>query len=742
MVQRGGAGSAPRRGEGLPEPARERWQPLRVGIVALWEYDDAEFWFADGRLVLRGGNGAGKTKILELTTLMLLRGEISASVLDPFGSQHRTMRYNLLPTGDGDDPRPMTDAGLGYAWVEFGRRTASGEAQFLVCGMGASARRGTGSSGVTTWHFVTGQRPGKDLDLVAAGTTLSRKELVGLEGVEVLPSAAAYRARLAHDLFELPPESYDNLTELLKQLRKPKLGERLNPASLAETLRDALPPLAAQEVTQLAEGWDRLERLRRAVEQTEEAAGAVARFVSRGWRPWVRQVLRRRADASASATTTLDRTTRDRTAAEASLTAAAEAVDAAQGELAQARLRERDSGTELRELLDSQAYQDAVAAAGRVESLRADLAGRQDQRDAADRRAERAASALHAARTAVEAARAQVAAAEAEAERRAGDLARAAEPAGLVVSAERHLPGRDVGALAADHQVRTERFGRLRRLHEEHATRDRAANSSGEALQQAETARTRARDDEVDAADGVGTAAGDLELRLRDWAAEAIVAAPPPELLQEWCALVPGLTVVDPDDGSVRPGPSVVDTARQHVSAARDRVADRLAQARSVRPPLTERLAELDAALADVLAGVQCEPAGPASWRRRERPARRRARCAAVAAGEPGRRRRWAARPARGGARGVRPARCMGDPGRHARSRRSAWSPTCSHSRGPAGRPRRACSRSWIRTLSGGVPVEVVRRLLAGVGWSPARADADATRGTVSPRTAAGGSAD
>ena len=195
-------------GGGLPEPARERWQPLRVGIVALWEYDDAEFWFADGRLVLRGGNGAGKTKILELTTLMLLRGEISASVLDPFGSQHRTMRYNLLPTGDGDDPRPMTDAGLGYAWVEFGRRTASGEAQFLVCGMGASARRGTGSSGVTTWHFVTGQRPGKDLDLVAAGTTLSRKELVGLEGVEVLPSAAAYRARLAHDLFELPPESY------------------------------------------------------------------------------------------------------------------------------------------------------------------------------------------------------------------------------------------------------------------------------------------------------------------------------------------------------------------------------------------------------------------------------------------------------------------------------------------------------------------------------------------------------
>src|SRR5262249_34632152 len=152
---------------GLPEPGRPRWQPLRVGIVNLWEYDTAEFWFADGRLVLRGGNGAGKTKVLELTTLMLLRGEITPSVLDPFGSQHRTMRFNLLPTGEGDDPREPADSGLGYAWVEFGRREESGEVRFFTCGMGAATRRGTGTAGVTTWHFVTALRPGKDFSLIA-----------------------------------------------------------------------------------------------------------------------------------------------------------------------------------------------------------------------------------------------------------------------------------------------------------------------------------------------------------------------------------------------------------------------------------------------------------------------------------------------------------------------------------------------------------------------------------------------
>jgi hypothetical protein len=132
---------------------------------------------------------------------------------------------------------------------------------------------------VSTWHFVTALRPGKDFALLAGGRAVEQKELKRVDGVSVLGSAAAYRARLAAELFGLSGESYDNLTELLKQLRKPKLGERLNPASLAETLRAALPPLAGHEVTQLAEGWERLEQLRRAVEQTGEAAAAVAQFV-------------------------------------------------------------------------------------------------------------------------------------------------------------------------------------------------------------------------------------------------------------------------------------------------------------------------------------------------------------------------------------------------------------------------------------------------------------------------------
>ena len=44
----------------LPEPQRERWQPLRLGLVELFHYDSEEFWFRDGHLLLRGNNGTGK----------------------------------------------------------------------------------------------------------------------------------------------------------------------------------------------------------------------------------------------------------------------------------------------------------------------------------------------------------------------------------------------------------------------------------------------------------------------------------------------------------------------------------------------------------------------------------------------------------------------------------------------------------------------------------------------------------
>jgi hypothetical protein len=51
----------------LPIPVRDRWQPLRFGLVEMFQYDSEEFWFRDGHLLLRGNNGTGKSKVLSLT---------------------------------------------------------------------------------------------------------------------------------------------------------------------------------------------------------------------------------------------------------------------------------------------------------------------------------------------------------------------------------------------------------------------------------------------------------------------------------------------------------------------------------------------------------------------------------------------------------------------------------------------------------------------------------------------------
>lgn len=605
---------------GLPEPQRGRWQPLRVGIVALWEYDYAEFWFADGRLVLRGGNGAGKTKVLELTTLMLLRGEVSPSVLDPFGSQHRTMRFNLLPTGEGDDPRPPADAGLGYAWAEFGRLDDEGEARFFVCGMGMSARRGTGTTGVSTWQFVTGLRPGKELQLAVGGRALEQKELRKLDGVYLPGSAAAYRERLGHELFGLSAASYDNLTDLLKQLRKPKLGERLSPTLLEETLRDALPPLATHEVTQLAEGWDHLEALRGAVEQTQQAAAAVAQFVREGWRPWARAVLRRRADEFTQATTALDNTTRARNEAEKTLAAATQQVAAAQNELAESKQRQSDRDTQLRELLESATYLDAVSASQRVQELRGAVFGLQGQVVAAERRsADAEQSYAHAKKWFDKGAE------EADAVRRRvveqeTSLREAAPSAGLVSSADAHLPDRDIDALLADHQTRLAYFDRLEAVRKEHATIERESEQSGQLVLAAEEEVSVAEADKVQATGQVEQVAETLRQQIRDWAEVVVVAGCPARLVEDWCDLIGELTVIDAESGVTQPGPSVVDKMRSHVSGVRRDVAERREALSLERSPVFARRQEVAGELETVQTQTENSPPAPTLWARRERP--------------------------------------------------------------------------------------------------------------------------
>ena len=73
-----------------------KWQINRVGLLDFWYYDEEEFDFLDGRMLLRGANGSGKSVTMQSFIPLLLDGNMRPERLDPFGSRARKMENYLL----------------------------------------------------------------------------------------------------------------------------------------------------------------------------------------------------------------------------------------------------------------------------------------------------------------------------------------------------------------------------------------------------------------------------------------------------------------------------------------------------------------------------------------------------------------------------------------------------------------------------------------------------------------------
>ena len=224
----------------LPAPSSERWKPLRAGLVDMFYYDQEEFWFHDGRLLLRGNNGTGKSKVLALTLPFLLDGDLAPHRVEPDGDRQKRMEWNLLLGGKHPSPER-----LGYTWLEFGRRGADGTEEFCTIGCGLKAVAGRGIA--RHWFFVTSQRPGGELRLLPdSRVPLTREKLreeIGQHGF-VYDRAADYRRAVDEHLFGLGPHRYEALVNLLIQLRQPQLSKKPDEKLLSRALTEALPPLS------------------------------------------------------------------------------------------------------------------------------------------------------------------------------------------------------------------------------------------------------------------------------------------------------------------------------------------------------------------------------------------------------------------------------------------------------------------------------------------------------------------
>lgn len=266
-------------------PAPHRYRLNRAGIRNVWQYDEQHFTFGEGRLLLRGKNGAGKSKALEMLLPYLLDGD--ARALDATGTGRTTLAWLML---DGFEQTNR----LGYLWVEFARTDEEGTEHHLTLGAAIRASRSTNTA--KPFFFVTPLRVGEDLQLAPAGQPLPVDQLKSLVGPEnVTDRAVEHRARAARELFGLSdPARYRNLLHLLHRLRRPTIGDRIDSGGLVSVLAETLPALDDEIVDTVARNLDDLDAVRDDLGRLERTDQALRTFLT-GYRGYMHGALRRRA---------------------------------------------------------------------------------------------------------------------------------------------------------------------------------------------------------------------------------------------------------------------------------------------------------------------------------------------------------------------------------------------------------------------------------------------------------------
>ena len=248
-----------------------RWIINKAGLVNFWYYDEEEFDFSDGRLLLRGSNGSGKSVTMQSFIPLLLDGNKSPERLDPFGSKARKIENYLL--GDEDSGK---DESLGYLYMEFQKKETE---NYLTIGMGFKAVRG---KSIKSWGFAItdGRRIGKDFFLyknVGEKLPLTMKELenrIGAGG-QVRESQGDYMKMVNDLLFGFNDiEEYEELVKLMVQLRSPKLSKDFKPTVVYEILENSLQPLSEDDLRPMSEAIENMDNIKSRLEELKESKKA------------------------------------------------------------------------------------------------------------------------------------------------------------------------------------------------------------------------------------------------------------------------------------------------------------------------------------------------------------------------------------------------------------------------------------------------------------------------------------
>lgn len=245
-----------------------RFKITKIGLLNFWLYDEEEYDFYGGKLILRGINGSGKSVTMQSFIPLILDGNKSPERLDPFGSKERKIEDYVL----GDVDAGQKEEATSYLYMETYNEE---EKQYITVGLGFRGRKG---KGVESWGFALkdGARVGKDFFLYKSPVNkipLSKNELKARLGTmnEFTDTMKEYKAMVNRLLFGFPSlDTYDEFIKLLLQLRSNKLSKDYKPTNLIHVLNTVLQPLTEEDLRPLSEAIEQMNKTKEQVETLEK----------------------------------------------------------------------------------------------------------------------------------------------------------------------------------------------------------------------------------------------------------------------------------------------------------------------------------------------------------------------------------------------------------------------------------------------------------------------------------------
>lgn len=254
-----------------------RFRITKIGLLNFWLYDEEEYDFYGGKLILRGANGSGKSVTMQSFIPLILDGNKSPDRLDPFGSKERKIEDYII----GDSESIQKEESTSYLYMETYNEA---ENKYITIGLGFRGRKG---KPVESWGFSLkdGKRVNKDFYLYkdpANKIPLTKNELKSRLGTinEFTDTMKDYKQMVNRLLFGFPNlDTYDEFIKLLLQLRSNKLSKDYKPTNLINVLNTVLQPLSEEDLRPLSEAIEQMNKTKEQVETLEKNSKSLKDFL-------------------------------------------------------------------------------------------------------------------------------------------------------------------------------------------------------------------------------------------------------------------------------------------------------------------------------------------------------------------------------------------------------------------------------------------------------------------------------